>query len=155
MTNTITLTDEQYNALNNGQKITIKPPKKKPELWTPTISSPSFFVHSYGLTTRQVKIHGDRSEFYNVFKTQEIAEEAAKYMRINNALISATKTVDPDFNQFTHRTNFYGLDFCVPDNRWYIALRKDCYDPAGTSTREKAEQMLEIVNGLDLFADFR
>lgn len=83
MTKTITLTDEQYQALTSGQAITIEPPK--PEF---KLNMGCFFIDSKGeVYTATYGTQPSATRYNNVFKTHDNASAAAKEIKTFNALL--------------------------------------------------------------------
>lgn len=80
---TIQLTNEQYEALMQGQSITIEPPK--PEKWEP--KGGEWFVSSLGIVHRGVSVEQPRL-FGAEYSTKEAAEKARDAMRVHNRLLA-------------------------------------------------------------------
>jgi hypothetical protein len=96
---TIQLTDEQYNALKNGESITIEPPKKKP--WKPEKGQKYFYIESTRSVTATT-YHSDsiddrRLACGNAFSSKENALKASKAMRTHNKILQYIIENDSDW----------------------------------------------------------
>lgn len=80
---TITLTDEQYQALCNGESVTIEPPK--PEKWKPKGGNYHVDLNGevFSSNMQQSKI-----DFGVVYQTREAAEKARDAMRTHNRVLA-------------------------------------------------------------------
>jgi len=94
MNKTITLTDEQYAALQAGEAITIEPPKPKIVLWEP--KSGEWYVGIEGATLHGLTIKWCAA-FGNEFPTEEQAETEAKAMRARNRIAAYVREFAPDW----------------------------------------------------------
>jgi len=94
MNKTITLTDEQYAALQAGEAITIEPPKPKIVTWEPKGGG-----WSVGVSGKPFSWHscGETAKFGNEFETIEQAEAGAKAMRARNRLAAYVRDFAPDW----------------------------------------------------------
>jgi glucan-binding YG repeat protein len=96
---TIQLTDEQYNALKNGESITIEPPKKGP--WKPEKGQKYFYIESTRSVTATT-YHSDsiddrRLACGNAFSSKENALKASKAMRTHNKILQYIIENDGDW----------------------------------------------------------
>lgn len=95
MSKTIVLTDEQYEALQKGESITIEPPKKSS--WEPVDGE--YEIYSSGeIASKYIDSgHIKRKTFGTVRTTEELAEKAAKEMRSFNRLLAYRDEFCPDY----------------------------------------------------------
>ena len=113
---TIQLTNEQYEALQNGESITIAPPK--PEQWQQ--QGGDWFVHPSGCVTGAIS-----SSSYQNFGverlTKELAEKACDAMRIHNRLLAYVHEFAPKYNPdaIDQRERKYFVFFDKSTNKWY------------------------------------
>lgn len=116
MNKTITLTDEQYQALTSGQTITIEPPKPKP---APKfkLNAGEWYVDSKGtpVHTADTLVHpASLDQFNNRFTTVLQASLASNEIEIFNALLQRwldlVGTWRPDWSD--NRQNRYQLYMC-------------------------------------------
>jgi len=121
MNKTITLTDEQYAALQSGEAITIEAPKPKIVPWEPKEQGGWFVDHSGAVGRRS--IYKGRSEFGNEFETKEQAEAEAKAMRARNRLAAYVREFAPDWKadwiDSGQKKWFVCFDSC--DDNWGIS----------------------------------
>jgi hypothetical protein len=82
---TITLTDEQYQALCNGESVTIEPPKPKVEKWQP--KGGQWYVQQDGEIRNQKSTNYPR-QFGMSYPTIKHAEKARDAMRVHNRLLA-------------------------------------------------------------------
>lgn len=82
---TIQLTDEQYNALMQGEPVTIEPPKPKVEKWQP--KGGYFYIEQDGYITNQ-RSTNKPTAFGMAYPTKEAAEKARDAMRKHNRLLA-------------------------------------------------------------------
>ena len=82
---TITLTNEQYQALLNGESVTIEPPKPKVEKWQP--KGGEWFVAGEGSIPKQ-QSYKKFANFGTEYPTKEAAEKARDAMRTHNRLLA-------------------------------------------------------------------
>lgn len=82
---TIQLTDEQYNALMQGESVTIEPPKPKIEKWQP--KGGEWSVKQNGKLLRCNSVTEFRI-FGTEYQTEEQAEKARDAMRTHNRLLA-------------------------------------------------------------------
>ena len=81
---TITLTDEQYQALCAGESITIEPPK--PKQWGP--KKGPYFIGLGGHIIKSRVLDEEILSFGQYYQTKEAAEKARDAMRTHNRLLS-------------------------------------------------------------------
>ena len=79
---TITLTEEQYRALMQGESVTIEPPKPKLEKWQP--KGGEWFVNVTGEVFKSVYSPPEIVDFGLCYPTKEQAEKASEDMRQHN-----------------------------------------------------------------------
>ena len=94
MNKTITLTDDQYAALQAGEAITIDPPKPKIVSWEP--KGWQYCVSINGVISSGFPDWGI-AQFGNEFETKEQAEAEAKAMRARNRLAAYVREFAPDW----------------------------------------------------------
>lgn len=94
---TITLTREQFNALQRGEAVTIQPPK--PKKWEPAAGR--YLVNASGtvISSAESRVKADSSAviFGVTYKTRESADKARAAMRAHNRLLAYVAEFDPDF----------------------------------------------------------
>lgn len=121
MSRTITLTDEQYQALQNGQSITIEPPE--PSKWKP--KGGEWFVASDGSVARGIS-SSEHRDFGAERKTKNLLQKARDAMRIHNRLLAYVQEHAPDYEpgwsnnseqkwyiEFYHSDEWYEVDFAT------------------------------------------
>jgi len=94
MSKTITLTEEQYSALQAGEAITIEPPKPKIVPWEP--KGGQYCVSINGTTSSGFPDWGI-AQFGNEFETKEQTETEAKAMRARNRIAAYVREFAPDW----------------------------------------------------------
>ena len=94
MNKTITLTDEQWAALQAGEAITIEPPKPKIVPWEPKRGE--WYV-GIGGSASQGSITKWCAAFGNEFPAKEQAEAEAKAMRARNRLAAYVREFASDW----------------------------------------------------------
>lgn len=80
---TITLTEEQYSALMQGEVVTIEPPK--PKQWRP--KGGDWYVTRYGIVGKYCNSE-KAQDFGTLYKTEEQAVKARDAMRKHNRLLA-------------------------------------------------------------------
>lgn len=111
MSQTITLTNEQWATLTNGQPITIQPPTPTHTQWHPEPGD--WYVQATGLVVCEDSDQRSR-EFGTERKTKADAEEAARKMRKFNRLLAYVeefKTKEGDFEVY-YNTRTFKYDYC-------------------------------------------
>jgi hypothetical protein len=83
---TIQLTDEQYQALLNGESVTIETPKPKVEKWQP--KGGSWCLTTYGYIVQGSDDYSEIDNFGMRYPTKESAEKARDAMRVHNRLLA-------------------------------------------------------------------
>ena len=156
--NTITLTDEQLKAFNNGEDVVLKAPQRQLTLFEPTDGY--YFVTGRGNVNgvrlpflRPQRKDIEHWDFFNCYPSRVVAAKAAARMRRANAIISACLAVDPDFRPEDHppgRPKWrVGRD--QGTGKWRASSHYGT--PHGIdvlSSGEKAQQAADILNSLDL-----
>ena len=122
---TIQLTDEQYQALLNGESVKIEPPIKK---WQP--KNGNYYIASYGqVETGQSTITA--RNFGTVYPTKEQAEKARDAMRTHNRLLAWLAENDDGFvadwnnskqAKFSLFQNVYNGFWSFENNTQYMKL---------------------------------
>ena len=150
-TNTITLTDEQLKAFNNGEDVVLKAPHRLLTLLKPIDGY--YFVNGRGDVNGPPRKDIGYREFFNCYPSLIVAKKAAARMRRANAIISACLAVDPDFRPEDHppgRPKWrVGRD--QGTGKWRAFSHYG--SPKGidiVSSGEKAQQAADILNSLDL-----
>ena len=92
MSKTIELTQDQYDALQNGESITINPPKKK---WEP--EGGKWVISGIGKASDSMSWADGCTTFGVTRKTKAQAEKAAEAMRIHNRLLAYVDEHAPDW----------------------------------------------------------
>lgn len=81
----IEITNEQYEAFQKGESITIIPPTKEPEQWEP--KGGKWFIYGNGGVS-SINSSMDYKDFGTERETRESAEKASKIMRLHNRLLA-------------------------------------------------------------------
>ena len=158
---TIQLTDEQYNALKNGESITIKPPKKKP--WKPEKGQPYWRVEADGLdwrieTAASASIFDDSFDddlfdkesfdFGNAFSSEENAKKASKVMRIHNKILQYIIENDSDWEAGWNDGNrkwYPWLDHTT--NKWMKGYNNNSQIAGALYCSEQCcDELVELLN---------
>lgn len=108
MNKTITLTNEQWAALQSGEAITISPPKPMVATWEP--KSGNYYITANGTYTYYSTTYSTK-KFGNTFETKEQAEAAAKAMCARNRLAAYVQEFAPDWK--ADWSNFAQLKYSV------------------------------------------
>jgi len=143
MSKTIQLTDEQWEALQRGEAITIEPPK--PRRWKP-MTGP--FVIGAGsevlyYTTDQ---HLGR-EFGMRYPTRGLAERAANFMRAHRRLVAYALEHWPEYEVPNAEGSAYFPSYDITRCEWFATaygLNRNPWIPYGP--REKVEELVERLN---------
>lgn len=92
MTNTIALTDEQAEALENGESITIEPPKSKPKKWVP--KEGSWYIGTTVQSPLQVVCNPASNNTGLYRDTKKDALKAGLAIRTHNRLLAYVAEFD-------------------------------------------------------------
>ena len=149
---TIQLTDEQYNALKNGESITIEPPKKGP--WKPEKGQKYFYIESTRSVTatiyRSDSIDDRRLACGNAFSSKENAQKASKVMRIHNKIlqyiIENDSDWEADWNDPNQMKSFPEFDH--RNNEWRVDRFISCLSTAGAMycSEQCCKELVELLN---------
>lgn len=149
--NTITLTDEQYQALQNGKSITIEPPKTEAIKWEP--KGGPFTVAGDGTT--HMSNSSDPWKNYGVeYHTREAAEKANKAMRTHNRLLAWIAENDdgwkPDWNDDSQKKFYLRKDHnkaLEPNSRYYVGSSNSLQSVAVSYMSEQnANKLCKLLN---------
>lgn len=149
---TIQLTDEQYNALKNGESITIEPPKKGP--WKPEKGQEYWTVDSsFGLAVSIIFENDsfDRNllDFGNAFSSEENALKASKAMRTHNKILQYIIENDgdweADWNDRSQKKWF--IRFNHAENKWKSDYTTYSQKAGGLyCSHQCCEELVELLN---------
>ena len=149
---TIQLTDEQYQALLNGETVTIEPPKPMVEKWQP--KGGEYFI---GINGRIVEVDDDWTSegpinFGMVYPTKESAEKARDAMRTHNRLLAWLAENDDgwvaDWNDNVQAKCHVYLG-CDPEEEvpYSFSINWECKDLSTVYMSEKnARKLCELLN---------
>ena len=133
-------------------------PKPKTKLWVPRYCDTYYLIDSDGeilLSTyvssgSRTEMHPRRVDNYNAYPTRQIADKAADYLATYRMLVRTALEIDPDFEPDWADTK---------QEKWFLYMEGGHYrigvcgyvsyfGPV-VSTREKAEQWLELVKAVE------
>lgn len=149
---TIQLTDEQYNALKNGESITLEPPKKGP--WKPEKGKAYWHVTSMGFTADSATYHANgadrgRLAFGNIFSSEENAQKASKVMRTHNRIlqyiIENDSDWEADWNDRSQKKWF--IRFNHDENKWKSDYNTYSQKAGGLyCSHQCCDELVELLN---------
>ena len=148
---TIQLTDEQYNALKNGESITIEPPKKGP--WKPEKGQKYFYIESTRSVTatiyRSDSIDDRRLACGNAFSSKENAQKASKAMRTHNKIlqyiIENDSDWEADWNDRSQKKWF--IRFNRAENKWKSDYNTYSQKAGGLyCSHQCCDELVELLN---------
>lgn len=117
MTNTITLTDEQYQALQAGNSITIEPPKPK---WEP--QKGNFYISYKGNIFKDSCDNYTARDFGACYPKKHLADNAYFAMRTHNRLLAYVAEFAPDFEPVWNdntKLNYY-VQYTYKQCEWEV-----------------------------------
>ena len=116
MTRTIELTDEQWQALQRGESITIEPPKKQ---WEP--EGGSMIVQSTGAVHQELMGIAQQN-FGTAYQTVALAKRAAKLMRPHHRFVAYALEHWPDYEAPEPTEFAYCPQYNARNDRWYVCI---------------------------------
>lgn len=144
---TIQLTDEQYNALMQGESVTIEPPKPKIEKWQPR--GGDWVIDAFGNV--KLSTYMSSANFGTEYPTKEAAEKARDAMRSHNLLLAWLTENDDgwvaDWSDINQRK--YSLYILYVSNKKYYDFTSDwsCQDLSKVyMSRPNAEKICKLLN---------
>jgi hypothetical protein len=144
---TIQLTDEQYQALLNGESVTIEPPKPKVEKWQP--KGGSWCLTTYGYIVQGSDDYSEIDNFGMRYPTKESAEKARDAMRVHNRLLACLSENDDGWvaDWEDERQEKCYLYFNHYDNDWEFAWAI-AHQQLGTvyMSQQNAEKLCNLLN---------
>lgn len=141
MTKTIELTDEQWRALQRGESITIKPPKKQ---WEP--EGGSMIVQSTGAVHQELMGIAQQN-FGTAYPTVALAERAAKLMRPHHRLVAYALEHWPDYEVPKPPDATYAPWFDAYMNEWDCIERTIARSPwIPYGPRSKVQELVDKLN---------
>ena len=143
---TINLTDEQYQALVNGESVTITPPAKK---WNPCKGN--WYVQPMCYREGMTKAHVENyvSIEWHGYQTKELAEWARDKMRTHNRLLAWLSENDDGWREDWSRRNngnwSVSYSFTYKEYKAYdYAYTKDLLDIY--MSEENAHKLCKLLN---------
>jgi hypothetical protein len=126
--------------------------EKENRLWVPEEGEESYYVWSDGDVSVSSAYELEKRN-YNCFPTKEQAIIASGYMQKSNMIIKACLQVDPDFvpDWGNGEQKKFFVYFNPTLSMWCTSLNSTvCFAPCYVSTREKAQQVCDLLNREDI-----
>lgn len=141
---TIQLTDEQYQALMQGESVTIEPPKKVK--WEP--KGGDWWVSANGCVERDIPSRPTRC-FGTEYQTKKAAEKARDAMRTHNRLLAWL--AENDDGWIADWSDTSNIKYCVfykhQTNKWDI-LSNNAHRTPGIvyMSHKNAKKLCKLLN---------
>lgn len=143
---TINLTDEQYQALINGESVTITPPTKKVTKWKPRGGEWYIFGDGEICKTTLGKDYVDYGRFY---QSKEQAEWARDKMRTHNRLLAWLAENDDGWREDWREDNNgnWSVDYSFVDKEYTAYDYSYTKDLIGIyMSEENANKLCKLLN---------